>query len=148
MFTHLKKAMTMRYVLAVAFALTLAACSDDEQPAEESHHPHSAGIFVAGAEVTDALVLPVGETVRVEIKFFNDEGDEITGIEDEHFGTLTFTPTTLATTADVADHHFQKDVTAGAEPGTGSYTIGYGHDEAADEESFGPYPASVVAAGE
>jgi hypothetical protein len=141
------EAMTMRYALTLVLALALAACGDDEAPPEEGHHPHSAALFIAGTEVTDALVLPVGETVRVEIRFFDDAGDEITGIEDEHFAALTFTPTTLATTADVEGQHFQKDVTAGAEIGTGTYMINYGHDEAADEESFGPYPVSVVVTG-
>jgi hypothetical protein len=148
MLTPILEVVTMRYALTVAFALALAACGDDEAAPEEGHHPHSAALFVAGIEVTDALVLPAGETVRVEIKFFDDGGDEITGIEDEHFSALTFDPATLATTADVADHHFQKDVTAGDDIGAGTYTIHYGHDEAADEESFGPYPASVVVTGE
>jgi hypothetical protein len=147
MLTHIAEVMTMRYALTVVLALALAACGDDEAAPEEGHHPHSAALFVAGTEVTDALVLPAGETVRVEIKFFDDAGDEITGIEDEHFAALTFDPATLATTADVADHHFQKDVTAGAEIGTGTYMIDYGHDEAADEESFGPFPVSVVVTG-
>jgi hypothetical protein len=147
MLTHPAEVMTMRYALTVVFALALTACSDDEAPPEEGHHPHSAALFVAGTEVTDALILPAGETVRVEVKFFDDGGDEITGIEAEHFAALTFTPTTLATTADVEGQHFQKDVTAGAEIGTGTYMIDYGHDEAADEESFGPYDVSVVATG-
>ncbi len=59
---------------------------------------------------------------------------------------LTFTPADLATTAEVADHHFQKDITAGAEPGTGTYMVGYGHDEAADELTFGPFDVMVVVA--
>ncbi len=147
MLLHLAEVTTIRYALTVVFALALAACSDDEAPPEEGHHPHSAALFVAGTDVTDALILPSGETVRVEIKFFDDAGDEITGIEDEHFGVLTFSPTTLAATQDVDGHHFQKDVTGGAEITTGTYTINYGHDEAADEESFGPYPVSVVATG-
>ena len=139
--------MIMRYASTVVFALALAACSDDEAPPEEGHHPHSAAVFVAGAEVTDALTLPAGETIRVEIRFFDDEGHEITGIEDEHFAALAFTPASLATTQDVDGHQFQKDVTGGGEIMTGSYMINYGHDEAADEESFGPYFAAVVATG-
>jgi hypothetical protein len=147
MLTHLAEVMTMRYALAVVLALALAACGSDEAPPEEGHHPRSAAVFIDGNEVTDALVVPAGETVRLEVRFFDDQGDEITGIEDEHFAALSFTPTTLVTIADVPDHHFQKDVTGQGEIGTGTYLIGYGHDEAADEESFGPFPVSVVATG-
>jgi hypothetical protein len=147
MLIHLAEAMTMRYALTAVFALALAACGDDEAPAEEGHHPHSAALFVAGTEVTDALILPAGETVRVEIRFFDDQGDQITGIEAEHFAALTFAPATLATTQDVESNHFQKDVTAQGGVGTGTYMIGYGHDEAVDEESFGPFAVSVVATG-
>jgi hypothetical protein len=147
MLSHLAEAMTMRYAFTASFALALAACGGDEAPPEEGHHPHSAVLFIAGNEVTNALVLPAGETVRIEIRFFDDGGDEITGIEAEHFAALTFDPTTLATTQDVDGQHFQKDVTAQGDIGAGNYTVGYGHDEAADEESFGPFPVTVAATG-
>jgi hypothetical protein len=147
MLSHLAEAMTLRYAFTAVFALAVAACGGDEAPPEEGHHPHSAALFIAGNEVTDPLVLPAGETVRIEIRFFDDGGDEITGIEAEHFATLTFDPATLATTQDVDGQHFQKDVTAQGDIGTGNYTVGYGHDEAADEESFGPFPVTVAATG-
>ena len=104
-------------------------------------------MFIDGVDVTDDLVPAAGETVRLEVRFYREEGDQITGIENEHFAALTFTPSTLATTADVDGSHFQKDVTAAGRIAEGTYTIGYGHDEAADEESFGPYGVRVVATG-
>jgi hypothetical protein len=125
-------------------ALAFAACGDDETAPEEGHTPVDAALFVDGVDVGDVLVLPPGEPVRVEVRFLNDEGEVITGIEDEHFAGLTFTPATLATVADVADHHFQKDVT-GQAAGTGSVRVGYGHDEAADELDFGPFDVTVLA---
>lgn len=134
-----------RYLALVAVALTLAACSDDETGPEEGHTPSDAALFVEGVDVTDGLVLPAGETVRVEVRFLNDEGDEITGIDDEHHAGLTFAPTTLGTVAAVDGENFQKDVTAQGEAGTGTVTVGYGHDEDADELEFGPYPVTVVA---
>ena len=82
--------------------------------------------------------------VRVEVRFIHD-GEVITGIEGEHHAGLTFTPGTLATVASVTDHNFQKDVTGQATPGAGSVSVGYGHDEAADELSFGPFDVIVVA---
>ena len=128
-------------------ALAFAACGDDETGPEDGHTPAEAALFVNGVNMSDDLVLVAGEPVRVEVRFLNDEGDEITGIEDEHFAGLTFTPATLATVADVADHHFQKDVTGQAQPGTGSVRVGYGHDEAADELEFGPFDVTVVVTG-
>jgi len=101
---------------------------------------------VNGTDVSDGLVLPAGETVRVEVRFIHD-GEFITGIEGEHHAGLTFAPGTLAIVASVADHNFQKDVTGQSSPGTGEVRVGYGHDEAADELSFGPFPVGVVAAG-
>ena len=71
----------------------------------------------------------------------------ITGIDADHHAGLSFTPATLANVARVADHNFQKDVTGQATVGTGTVLVGYGHDEAADELSFGPFPVSVVAPG-
>ena len=127
-------------------ALAFAACGDDETGPDDGHTPANAALFVNGVDMSDDLVLFAGEPVRVEVRFLNDEGEEITGIEDEHFAGLTFTPATLATVADVADHHFQKDVT-GAELGTGSVRVGYGHDEAADELEFGPFDVTVVVTG-
>jgi len=137
----------MWYVLSLVLALFVAACDSNEAPPEEGHHPHSAALFLDGVDVTDDLVLPAGETVRVEVRFYDDVGNQITGIEDEHFAALTFTPSTLATTADVDGNHFLKDVTAQGEIAEGTYSIGYGHDAAADEESFGPYAVRVVATG-
>ena len=127
--------------------LTLAACGEDETAPEEGHTPEDAALFVDGAEVTDGLVIPAGETIRVEVRFLDDEGEVITGIDADHHAGLSFTPATLANVARVADHNFQKDVTGQATVGTGTVLVGYGHDEAADELSFGPFPVSVVAPG-
>ena len=99
-----------------------------------------------GADVSAGLILVSGEPVRVEVRFLHD-GAEITGIEEDHHASLTFTPATLATVAAVDGQNFQKDVTGQAQPETGTVMVGYGHDEAADELSFGPIPVSVVVTG-
>jgi hypothetical protein len=124
--------------------LALASCGDDETAPEEGHAPDDAALFVNGTDVSDGLVLPAGEVVRVEVRFLH-EGEVITGIEGEHHALLTFTPATMAIVVSVADHNFQKDVTGQAQPVTGTVEVGYGHDEAADELSFGPIPVTVVA---
>jgi hypothetical protein len=132
-----------RVSAALLVALVLAACGDDETGPEEGHTPDAAALFVNGTDVSDGLVLPAGEVVRVEVRFMH-EGEVITGIEGEHHAGLTFTPASLATVASVADHNFQKDVT-GQAAGTGTVEVGYGHDEAADELSFGPFDVAVMA---
>jgi hypothetical protein len=136
-----------RGVPTLLLAGALTACGDDETAPEETHTPTAARVFVDDVDATDNLVLPADEVVRVEVRFYDDEDEEITGIDDDHFATLTFTPSTLAEVADVSGEHFQKDVTGGAEPGTGTFTVGYGHDDAADDLTFGPYDASVVVTG-
>jgi len=133
---------TAIFLTAIAFA----GCGDDETAPDEGHTPDAAALFVNGTDVSDGLVLPAGETVRVEVRFIHD-GEFITGIEGEHHAGLTFSPGTLAIVASVADHNFQKDVIGQSSPGTGEVRVGYGHDEAADELSFGPFPVGVVAAG-
>ena len=133
----------------LAGVLATTACSDStETPPEETHTPASAALGVDGVLGSDNFLFLVGAAVPVEVKFYNDEGTEIIGIDDDHFATITFAPSTLATVADVAGEHFHKTVTGGAEIGSGTLTIGYGHDEAADELSFGPFTVSVVAAAQ
>lgn len=132
------------YFAALALTAALTACGGDGTSPEEGHTPASAAVFVGSFDVTDPMVLPSGEMVRVELKFYDEEGEEITGIEATHFASLAFTPSTLATVADVEGEPFRKDVTGGAGAGSGMYSVGYGHDETADELTFGPFDARVV----
>ncbi len=133
-----------RSIAILLGVLAFAACGDDETAPEEGHTPDDAALFVNGTDVSDGLVLPAGEVVRVEVRFIHD-GEVITGIEGEHHAGLSFTPGSLATVASVTDHNFQTDVTGQAAPGAGEVRVGYGHDEAADELSFGPFQVTVVA---
>ena len=126
--------------------LAFAACGDDETGPEEDHTPHSAALFINGVDVTDGVILPAGETVRAEVRFLDEDGEVITGIED-HFAGLTFTPSSLATVTRVVGDNFQHDVTAQADAGTGSVVVGYGHDEAADELEFPAINVTIVATG-
>jgi hypothetical protein len=138
----------LRPAVLLLTVLAFAACSDDETGPEEAHTPHRAAVFVGGMDASENLLLPIGEAVRVEIRFYDDQDVEITGIDDDHFASITFTPGDFAAVADVAGEHFQKDVTGGAAVGTGTFLVGYGHDAAADEEQFGPFDATVVATAE
>ena len=121
--------------------IMVVSCGDETAP-DEGHHPHSARLFVGAIDVTSNFSLATTTTVVVEVRFYNEAGDLITGIESDHFASLTFTPGALATVTDVVDNNFHKSVTAGA-PGTGTVMVGYGHDAAADEESFGPFNVTV-----
>ena len=132
--------------LATGAALTLlAACGSDETQATDDHTPVSYTVLIDDAPVTAPFALTAGETVRVRLKFVNAAGENLDDVEASHFAGLTFAPTSLATATRVTDHHFQFDVTGG-EPGTGSVTVSYGHDEAADEHTFQAAGISVAAA--
>lgn len=130
----------------LAGLLTAPACSGNVSPSAENHTPASAALVVDGTAGGDPILLVAGTAVPVEVKFYDDNGNEITNIEDGHFAKLTFAPATLATVADVPDRHFHKTVTGQAQPGGGTVIIGYGHDTQAAELTFGPYAVSVVAA--
>lgn len=139
---------TLRFSPALLIGLlAIAGCDDsNETPPEENHTPASAALVVDGNPVAEGetVVLVSGASVPVEVKFYHDDGDEITGIEDDHFARLTFTPEAIATSQDVQDQHFHKTVTAAGQIGTGSVTVGYGHDEEADQLTFGPFTVTVV----
>lgn len=124
-------------------ALAAAGCGGDETAPPEDHTPSNAALFVGGLDVSSGLVLPAGQTVRVEVRFLDDAGQVITDIEDTHHTALRFSPEGLATVASVDGQNFQKDVTASTTPGAGSLMVGYGHEEAADELEFGPYDVIV-----
>jgi hypothetical protein len=127
-----------------AIALTVAALACDSEETTGGHTPVDAALFVGGVEVTGDLLLDAGQTTQVEVRFQDDHGEEITGIEGGHFAALLFTPATLATTAYATGRHFLIDVTAQASAGTGTLRIGYGHSEAeVDELTFGPITVVV-----
>jgi len=129
--------------LAGLLALTAVAGCGTE-PAAEDHTPASARLFTTTGEITSNVVLTPGVTTRIEVRFYHDDGDQITDIEAEHYASLTFSPSTLAAVTAVSGHHFQFDVTPVASGATGTVSVGYGHDSAADELSFGPFSVSVT----
>jgi hypothetical protein len=136
--SHLRAGTILVAVLAAA-----AACGGEETAPENHAEPVDAKLFVSGTEVTPSLTLMAGQTVRIEVRFYADDGDQITGLETEHYTALTFSPATLASTAAVSGLRFFVDVTAQSTPGTGTVMVGFGHDDLADELSFGPFDVTV-----
>jgi hypothetical protein len=134
---------TWRRLLPFA-AAALVACNDPEAPAED-HTPTTVRVLIDGVEATQPYTFTQGATVRVQLKFFNAANEDLDEVEGSHFAGLTFDPAGLATAVRVSDHHFQFDVTGGT-PGAGTVSIGYGHDDAADEHSFPDLPVVVQAA--
>jgi hypothetical protein len=132
--------MTRQLSFLLAATVAAIACGSETEP--EDHTPASARLFVSGQEITPNLVLTRGQTVRIEVRFYHDEGDLITGIED-HFAGLNFAPSVLAAVVRVAGTNFSFDVTAQTAAGSGTASVGYGHDAAADERSFGPFQVTV-----
>ena len=130
---------------ALGAALVLGACSSDEATGH-GHTPHEAKLFVGATELTAPYQLDAGQTVRVEIKFYDHDGAELVGLDADHFSAIVFSPNTLATVAAVAGEPFQWDVTAQAAAGSGTVSVNWGHDAAADDLSFGPFNVDVVAA--
>jgi hypothetical protein len=120
-----------------------AACGDTEAPSLTDHTPFTYNLLVNDVAVSAPYTFTAGQTVRVRIKFFNAEQQDLDPVEGEHFGGLTFEPASLATVARVTGHNFQFDVTAGT-AGTGTLQVGYGHDELADEVTFDPAPATIA----
>lgn len=145
MHAHFTRRMLTRFLVApvAALTLTIGGCSSDEAAAPHDHTPASAKLFVNNVDVTANLVLPAGAVTRVVVKFYHDDGDEITGTEADHYAALTFTPGALATPVAVVDHHYQFDVTAQASAGVGTVLVGWGHEVAADDLTFGPSPVTV-----
>ena len=134
-------------LLAVLLATT--ACSDSSGlPPGGPLTPTAAALEINGTISTDNTLLVAGTTAPAEVKFYRNDGTEITGIEGESFAKLTFSPSSIATSADVPDEHFHKTITAGGQPESGTMMIGYGPTEAADELLFGPYTVTVVLAAD
>jgi hypothetical protein len=125
-----------------AFLLLGTACDSDETGPED-HTPAAAKLFdQSGAELTPNITLTAGATPRVEVRFYDAHGDLLEGLEEHHYTSLTFAPTTLATGDTVPGMRFFWDLTVGS-AGSGTLHIGYGHSPAADELSFGPFSVTV-----
>jgi hypothetical protein len=120
--------------LAPGALIGLTACGGNET-APDDHTPVTYNLEIDGVPVSAPYTFPSGSTVRVRIKFFNAAQEDLDAVEAEHFGGLTFSPTSRATAVRLADHHYQFDVTGGV-PGSGSVIVSFGHDDLADEVSF------------
>ena len=133
-----------RRLLPLAAPATLAlaaACGGDEtQSPADDHTPVRYSVLIDSVEATPPFNLTAGDTVTVQIKFFNAADEDLDAVESGHHAALTFTPSSLATVEQDPDHHFRFEVVPEA-AGNGSVVVSYGHDEAADETSF---PAAVV----
>ena len=137
-------ARTVVWFMPATLSLVLVAgCSDTEAPSLTDHTPETYDLLVNNVAVTAPYAFTAGQTVRVRIKFFNAEQQDLDPVEGTHFGGLTLNPTSLATVARVAGHNFQFDVTGGT-AGTGTLQVGYGHDEAAHQETFDSEAVTVA----
>lgn len=125
----------------LASFVAIAACSGDEATSH-GHTPHSVRVFDGATELVEPYQLSASQTLRLEVKFYAEDGDELVGLDADHVAGLTFAPTTLVTVAAVAGEPFQFDVTAQASAGSGTVTVGWGHD-APDALSFGPFDVDV-----
>jgi hypothetical protein len=136
-----------RSLIAVgAAAGLLAACGGDETTGTEDHTPVRYELLIDGQAATVPYTFTVGQTARIQLKFFNAADEDLDEVESSHFGGLTFNPPSLVTVARVVGHNYQFDVTD-ADEGSGTVTVGYGHDEAAAEHQFPTANVIVVSDG-
>jgi hypothetical protein len=144
---HEDYAMTL-YRSLVLFAtgstiMLAVACGSDETQATETHTPASYTVLVDSVVVSPPFMFTQGQTVTVQLKFLNAANEDPDAVEDEHFGGLTFDPTSLATVARVPGHNYRFLVTGGT-PGSGTVQVSFGHDSLADETTFPPVAATTV----
>jgi hypothetical protein len=133
-------------ILPGMLAGLVGGCAGDETQPGEDHTPTSYTVSIDGNPATPPYTLTAGETALVQITFFNAAQENLDDVESGHFARLSFSPITLATAVRTADHHFQFDVT-GDEGGTGTVTVGFGHDDSANEVSFPPAAVTVLSGG-
>jgi hypothetical protein len=137
----------LRSLIAVgAAAGLLTACGDDEVTGTEDHTPVRYEVLIDGVAVDAPYTFTVGQTARIQLKFFNAADEDLDEVESSHFGGLTFNPPSLVTVARVVGHNYQFDVTE-ANEGSGTVTVGYGHDEAAAEHQFPAVTVNVISDG-
>src|SRR5690606_25588098 len=108
----MKRLFTRLSVAIATGVLGVAACDSSESNAPHGHDPVAAKLFVNGAEVTPTIALAGGQTLRMEVRLYDDAGNQITGLEAAHQSAVSFTPATLASVQAVAGQPFQWDVTA------------------------------------
>jgi hypothetical protein len=132
-----------QYLVPLALIIVVAGCGGDEPQGTPDHTPVSYNVLINDVLVTAPYTFPSGVTVRVRLKFFNVAQDDLDDVEAEHFAGLTFNPPPRATVVRLTDHHYQFDVTGGV-PGSGTITVGFGHDDMADEQVFPPANITVT----
>ncbi len=128
---------------ALLFAsLALVGCGSSEDPADD-HDPTRFTVLLNGVQASAPYTFAAGTTTHVQLKFYNAADEDLDDVESEHFASIAFSPSTLATVTAVAAHHYQFDVTGGT-AGSGTMTIGFGHDAQADEHSFDNISVTVT----
>jgi hypothetical protein len=124
--------------------LILGCGGDETQPTGSEHTPVSYTLSIDGVQMSPPYNFRVEQTVRVRLHLLNEAGEDLDDVESSHFARLTFEPSTLASAVRTAEHHYQFDVT-GSTVGTGTITVGFGHDDAAEETTL---PAKAVSVTE
>jgi hypothetical protein len=145
--TNRTRALLAVLPLAMAGGL-LFACGSDETAAPPDHTPTTYSLIINGVPQEAPYSIQASHQVVVQIKFFNAAGEDLDAVEAEHFGGLSLNPTSLGTVTPLTDHHYQFNLTTSATPGSGTLTVSFGHDEAADEVTFDPAPFTVTGGGQ
>ena len=126
----------------------LSACGSGETAAPPDHTPKTYSLIINSIPREAPYSLQAGQEALVRIKFFNAAGEDLDEVEAEHFGGLSLDPASLGTVTPLTDHHYQFNLSTSATPGSGTLTVSFGHDEAANEVTFDPAPITVTGAGQ
>lgn len=126
----------------LALGLVLGACNSDEVTNEVEHSPDAITFIVNGDTLaSDTLVLNAGQEDTVRIIFFEGT-DNLDDAEADHYAGLTFTPAPGTAVRDNAAHYTHVVTVTATAGTTGQVSVGFGHDDLADEFSF-PAPYRV-----
>ena len=123
------------FLAPAALAGILVACGDDETNPSQDHTPVNYDILIDGQAASAPYTFVEGETVRLQIKFFNQANEDLDDVEGDHFGGVTFNPSSLASVSRVSGHNYQFDVTGGTQ-GSGTLQVRFGHADPPDEVTF------------
>lgn len=130
-------------IIGVIACAGLIAC--DEPTADGHSDVAGAAIYRDGVRQPEPLVLTKGADMRLEVRFLNEHGEPIRGLRPDHAASLTFEPSFLATVTDDSDETgFFFDLTVATSGGaSGVLHIGYGHQGATNELTFGPFEVVI-----
>ena len=131
-----------RFVWAAMSVGVLAAC--EEEPTN-AHETVVAAAIADADDVEGGTYITTDSTARLEVRFLDDDGDQIDGLWPEHDATLVLAPSGMATVQpDHDETGFYFVVTAGGEWIAGEAFVELAADGETEPRTFGPFEIEVA----